>query len=158
MFLVSPSSFLHGQACVGRRPDTPRTADADIPEGQSAERLPYFFFPICSPSHPPLLMSLYLLYICLSWFYITMSLRRLFPTSRRQLSMPFHCAKLERPDDEGKYHRLFREKILWHPSAFLRTITKRYYTRRKAAFHHFLPKFLAPSSYLPLFFRHKKSL
>lgn len=89
----------------------------------------------------------YTYYICLSWLYITISLRRLFPTSRRQLSMPFLCAKLERPDDEGKYHRLFREKISWQPSAFLRTITKRYYTRRKAVFHHFSPKFLAPSSY-----------
>ena len=144
MFVVSPSSFLHGQACVGRRPDTPRTADTDIPEGQSAERLQDYLSPIYSPSHPPLLIGLY---ICLSWLYITISLRRLFPTSRRQLSMPFLCAKLERPDDDGKYHKLFREKISWQPSAFLRTITKRYYTRRKAAFHHFLPKFLAPSSY-----------
>ena len=82
-----------------------------------------------------------------------MSLRRLFPTSRRQLSMPFHCAKLERPDDKDKYHRLFREKILWHPSAFLRTITKRYYTRRKAAFHHFFAEIPCPIVLLATLFQ-----
>ena len=73
MFVVSPSSFLHGQACVGRRPDTPRTADADIPEGQSAERLQDYLSPIYSPSHPPLLNGLYLLYMSFLALYYNIS-------------------------------------------------------------------------------------
>jgi hypothetical protein len=73
MFVVSPSSFLHGQACVGRRPDTPRTADADIPEGQSAERLQDYLSPIYSPSHPPLLIGLYLLYMSFLALYYHIS-------------------------------------------------------------------------------------